>query len=214
MQEIEVIIWDWNGTLLNDTDICIRSINKLLHERGLPLINRDHYLKVFGFPIIDYYKRLGFNFEKEAFDIPANQYIQHYIDLLPKSALHAGAEDVLHYFQSKGYKQTVLSASEQNILESSLDKFGVGTFFAEVSGLNNHYAHSKAELGKLLLLKMGTDPDKVCLIGDTVHDFDVAKEMGCHVILVANGHQHRDTLEATGALIVGELAELPNLFLY
>jgi hypothetical protein len=56
------IIWDWNGTLLNDITICIKSMNILLKERTLPLISEDKYRDIFTFPVRNYYEQLGFDF--------------------------------------------------------------------------------------------------------------------------------------------------------
>ena len=47
MKGIRTILWDWNGTLLNDTDICVASINELLQERNLPTLSREEYLQQF-----------------------------------------------------------------------------------------------------------------------------------------------------------------------
>ncbi len=61
------IIWDWNGTLLNDLDLCISAINVLLGKRELPLLNRQTYKAVFSFPVKDYYKAVGFRFFQRKF---------------------------------------------------------------------------------------------------------------------------------------------------
>jgi len=59
------IIWDWNGTLLNDVEWCIKVMNQLLVQRSLPPISDvSAYYEVFCFPIIKYYKNLKFDFEK------------------------------------------------------------------------------------------------------------------------------------------------------
>ena len=56
------IIWDWNGTLLNDTELSIKCINTLLKRRSLPLLSAEQYREVFGFPIREYYQRIGLDF--------------------------------------------------------------------------------------------------------------------------------------------------------
>ena len=62
---INTIIWNWNGTLLDDISICINAINQLLSERNLNLLTIEKYREVFTFPVIDYYKAVAFDFEKE-----------------------------------------------------------------------------------------------------------------------------------------------------
>ncbi|MDA3928244.1 MAG: HAD hydrolase-like protein [Prolixibacteraceae bacterium] len=212
MKGINTIIWDWNGTLLNDTDICIDTINILLQERNLPQISRDKYLEVFGFPVIDYYKRIGFDFNKEPFEIPAHQYIETYTSKLKESALHENSEKVLQFFQRKRFKQVILSASEQQKLNDSVQLFGIEKYFEATAGLDNHFASSKTEIGKMLLQSILVNPSEACLIGDTTHDYSVAKELACSCILIANGHQAKEKLEKTGALVLNRLDDLLNVF--
>lgn len=59
------IIWDWNGTILNDVDHAVAMMNTLLVEHNLPLIDREYYREIFDFPVLHYYQKLGFNFEKQ-----------------------------------------------------------------------------------------------------------------------------------------------------
>ena len=66
----EHIIWDFNGTLLDDVWTGIVSVNKLLEDRGLPKIaSVEDYRRVFRFPIIEYYRSLGFDFDKEPYEV-------------------------------------------------------------------------------------------------------------------------------------------------
>ena len=62
------IIWDWNGTLLDDVDIVIDCMNSLLKKRNLPLLHVDKYKDIFTFPVKDYYSQLGFDFTTEPFE--------------------------------------------------------------------------------------------------------------------------------------------------
>ena len=60
------IIWDFNGTVLDDVEAGIRSVNDMLAARGLPVITSvAQYRELFSFPVIDYYRRLGLDVEKE-----------------------------------------------------------------------------------------------------------------------------------------------------
>ena len=63
------ILWDWNGTLLNDTDFCISIVNGLLRARDKEALTKARYLEIFNFPVKDYYKKAGFDFSKEELDL-------------------------------------------------------------------------------------------------------------------------------------------------
>lgn len=202
------VIWDWNGTLLNDIDLCINSINKLLKERNLPEIGAKTYREIFSFPVQEYYKTLGFNFEKEDFSIPAHQYIDLYYAGFDSCTLHKHSVAALRHFREKRMRQFVLSAMEHDMLEKTLRLKGISFYFEGVAGLTDHFAVSKLEQGKQLISNFNIDIEKTWLIGDTTHDFEVAKELGVKCILIADGHQSKERLQKTGGIVIGSLQEL------
>lgn len=212
MKAIDTIIWDWNGTLLDDTDLCIHSINPLLKDRGLPELSKEHYLEVFGFPVIDYYRNIGFNLEQEPFEVPAMQFIENYSKGVEACSLHQGAIEVLKFFKEKSKRQIVLSAMEHEKLEASIQQFHIGSYFETVSGLDHDYAHSKIEIGKKLLVEFQINPQHTCLIGDTLHDLEVARELGCFPVLVARGHQSYSRLKKQYNLVFESLFVLADYF--
>lgn len=212
MHNINTIIWDWNGTLFDDVGICIESINLMLKDRGLEQLSKDRYLEVFDFPVREYYQKIGFNFEDEPFEIPANQFIENYFAKVDQANLHIGVHHVLQYFKNKGLTQIVLSAAEQTKLDELLKKHEIRHFFQKVRGLDHDYATSKIDLGRQMLHGMKINSYDVCLIGDTVHDFEVASALGCFCILFANGHHPVEKLRKTGAPIIHQLDELVEIF--
>jgi len=202
------IIWDWNGTLLNDIELCIRSINVLLKNRNLTEINTETYREVFSFPVKDYYQTVGFDFEKEDFKIPAHQFIDLYNEGFNSCTLQKSAIETLTFFREKGTRQFVLSAMEHQMLEKTLKLKGITQFFEGVAGLNDHFAVSKIDLGRQLIDDFKIDTENVWLIGDTIHDYEVATELGIKCILIADGHQSKERLSQTGGIVIDELKQL------
>ena len=202
------MIWDWNGTLLNDAELCVQTINELLVKRNLPALSLSGYKEVFSFPVKNYYQKIGFNFQNEPFEIPALEFTERYNNQVIGCKLHEDSLRVLKYFQSKGIRQFILSAMKQDILEECLNYYRIRHFFEHVSGLDNHYAVSKVENGHLLISDLKLDAQDLVLIGDTVHDFEVATELGCTCILIANGHQSKEVLWATGATVIDRISQL------
>lgn len=208
MDHIGGIIWDWNGTLLNDIQLCVQTINEMLEKRSLPLLSVNDYKDVFSFPVKDYYQKIGFDFEVEPFEIPAGEFINRYNEQMNGCSLHLNSLRVLSYFQSVGIRQFILSAMKQDALEDCLNHQQISHFFEHVLGLDNHYAVSKIENGHRLISDLNLDATELVLIGDTIHDFEVANELGCHCVLIANGHQSKEVLLATGVLVIDRLEQL------
>ena len=202
------IIWDWNGTLLNDLDFCISTINTLLQKRNLPVLTRATYKEVFSFPVKKYYAAIGFNFEKEDFSVPAREFIDLYDLGVENCQLQKFAIGVLQHFKNNGKRQFVLSAMKQNMLETTLKQNQIFQFFEAVAGLNDHYAVSKIERGEQLISSQHIDKNDSVIIGDTIHDFEVAERLGISCILVADGHQSAKRLYQTGCPVIENLNQL------
>jgi phosphoglycolate phosphatase len=188
------IIWDWNGTLLNDIQLTIDIVNKMLPAHGDTQLNLKTYRSIFGFPILDYYKNLGFNFELESFDDLTKQFIQQYNGAVRQFKLHNEALVVLNHFKTHGKNQCILTAAFKKDVIELLDHYELTSYFSAIEGLDNYKAASKVERGKALLNDNQLNPETCIMFGDTMHDFEVAKAIGIDCKLIANGHQSKERL--------------------
>ncbi len=211
-KDIKTIIWDWNGTLLNDADYCVYCMNKVLRKRNIPVINLEQYRVHFTFPVKDYYEAIGFDFEKEDFEVPAMEFINEYYENLIKANLHVCVFDILDYFKSQGYTQLVLSAMEHKNLIKSLTDKGIINYFEDIQGINDHYAHSKLDMGKNLMQQLNVDPNTTIMVGDTTHDLEVAAGLGIECILVSTGHQSEERLFKATPNVIPKLADIIGCF--
>lgn len=202
------IVWDFNGTVIDDVEAGIRSVNKMLSERGLKTIrDAEHYRSIFRFPIIEYYRSLGFDFEAEPYEVLAPIWVDEYLKNSKSSPLREGFLESLQSFGSLGLRQHILSATELGMLRSQLDSFEILEDFDEIYGLDNIHAHSKTELAKDFSRKH--PESSVLFIGDTEHDYTTALIMNADCALVCGGHQSRETLEkCEGAVIFESIKEL------
>ncbi len=205
------IVWDWNGTLLDDTTASVNTINSMLLERDLPTITLQTYRNLFGFPVLDFYKAIGFQLERENWDAVAEDFHARFL-ADPSIRLHAGALAALNFFTNAGINQSLLSASEHSILASLVEKCRINGFFKNICGVDNLYGHSKLELGRSLLARLALPPQRVLLIGDSLHDYEVARELRTGCLLISQGHQSATRLAQSGAPLIESLAELPHWF--
>jgi phosphoglycolate phosphatase len=202
------LIWDWNGTLLDDLDYSIGVMNGLLARRGLPLLDRARYHTLFDFPVRNYYARLGFDPARDSFEQLSVEFISAYDARRLECELHAGVETLLPAVSAAGLNQSILSAYRQQTLEEIVAHFDLTRHFVRLNGLDNIYAHSKAELGRAWLRELALPTSDILLIGDTLHDLEVARELGIDCILVAAGHHPAERLRAGHDRVVNTLAEL------
>ena len=202
------IIWDWNGTLLDDRDICISSMNFMLQKRQMPSLSIEKYLDVFTFPVQDYYEAVGFDFSKVSWDIAAHEFIYLYLEKINICRLTNGAVETLTAFKNKGLSQAIVSAMQHDALVKSVDNLGISDFFDSVGGISDHYAAGKIENAISYLKKSAVNPEQALLIGDTLHDAEVAHEIGCQCVLIVAGHQSHKRLKASGLSVFDSLTEL------
>ena len=204
------IVWDFNGTILDDVGIGIASVNVLLKKRGLPVIESlEKYRSVFGFPIVDYYRRLGFNFEKEPYNEIAIEWVNEYNSRRRTAPLCVSARELLQAFQDNQKNQLIISATEYNMLSAQLDELGIKGYFSELLGLDNIHAGSKIHLAENW---RNNNPDaKALFIGDTDHDLETASAMKADCILVAMGHQSYEHLSKCSCPVVKSLADILSI---
>lgn len=201
------IIWDFNGTLFSDMEAGIKSVNTMLAARSLPIITDiDSYRDVFKFPIIEYYKDLGFDFDKEPFEVLAPIWIDLYNENSKSSTLQEGAVAALEYFKDEGIPQILLSATELEMLRGQIKELGILPYFSEIMGLSNIHAYSKKALA-VEWKKRNPDANPL-FIGDTIHDADVAEAVGADCVLLSCGHGSIKSLSERSHPICGSLAEL------
>lgn len=197
MKKPSHILWDFNGTILDDVQIGVNSINILLHNNGIGrVLDTESYKEVFGFPVKDYYERVGFDFSKKSFDILAYEWIDLYNSMVDEATLCPNAVKALEYVKSKGVDQLILTASKVSMVEEQLVKFGIGDYFETIIGQDNIKAYGKTESARMWFDK--AKPDRAVLIGDTPHDAETAKELGIECLLVSCGHQSEARLAEYG----------------
>lgn len=204
-----LVIWDFNGTVLDDLELSLNSINTVLKKRNLPLIEgKNAYRTFFKFPIEKYYEDLGMDFTKEPYKIPADEWVALYNSGADRVPLTNGVKEVIDKIAETKTPQIILSASEKEMLNAQLERAGLLSIFETVLGTDNVYGGGKISMAKRWAENTDTDLTNAVLIGDTDHDYQTATAIGCDCILYANGHMDRKRLEETGATVIDSMYNL------
>jgi phosphoglycolate phosphatase len=185
-------------------------MNNLLKTRSLPAITLEKYREIFTFPVKDYYIKAGYDFENETFEEISVDFIAEYESRKTGCTLYPFAAEILQIIYSLKIEQHLLSAYKQNNLEDIIKHFGIEEFFNSVSGLDHIYADGKMELGRQLMNEISSNgkENKVLLIGDTIHDYEVAQGLNTACILVSNGHQDSEKLKTLNVPVYNNLEEI------
>ena len=189
----KTIFWDFNGTILDDAYLVYEILKEMLEEVGRPTVSYEDYLHIFTFPVKDYYAKV-YDLEKTPFDDLAKIFIKRYMTRSLEAKLHDYVVEMITYFKALGYRNVVLSASETNNLKKQLAFYGIEHLFDEILGTDNVHANGKIGIGNAYMQANTIDPKSAVMIGDTIHDGEVADSLGVRFICFTKGHQHPSRL--------------------
>jgi phosphoglycolate phosphatase len=190
------VIWDWNGTLIDDVELVVDIMGRILADHALGTLSRDAYRELFCFPVAEYYRKIGFDFEKVPFEVVSNRFIADYNREILSCRLRGGAPGLLRELRAAGVSQSILSAAHEGHLRELLAHHGILDCFDRVYGLADTHAAGKVERGRELIAASGFTIDQSILVGDTDHDLEVGRELGVDVLLLGDGHQSYERLRA------------------
>jgi phosphoglycolate phosphatase len=188
------VIWDCNGTLINDMPLSCEIMNEMLLARRLGSLSLLQYQQIYQHPMSLVYEKAGFDLARESYANLTQEWHEQYSKRLREIKLHVDALYALDRLKEREVVQVILSALPHIILVDSLRTHEVDHYFACVLGLEDNLARSKVDNGKILMEKAGADVRYTVLIGDTGHDAEAAKALGVPCYLVARGFEDKERL--------------------
>ena len=209
MKKYSLLIWDFNGTLLDDVGAALASVNDMLERRQKKPINLEEYRLYIDVPIRHFYERV-LDLDNEDYQAVLKEYQTGYELHLKECGLTDLVQSALDMAKTNGIPQVVLSSSEQNQLKRLLKKYNIEEYFDAVLGSDDFLAGSKVERAKRYIDENKIDCTRTLVIGDLVHDFEVAQAIGAQCLLLTSGHHDRERLENTGARVENTLESFVN----
>ena len=210
MKSYRAIIWDYNGTIVDDVNAALDAVNDMLIKRNQPVIDLCKYQAAVDIPIWKFYETVFIKGSITMQDA-INEFDAGYDKYISEHPLMNGVEDMLEHFKSLGIRQLVLSASHEDKVLTGLRKLGIIKYFDVVLARSDYNVGDKTYLAKQYFMDSQMSPDNAVVIGDCVNDFDVARSLGCDCILNTRGHQGVEQLSQTSALIIDSMYELKDL---
>ena len=199
------ILWDWNGTLLDDTEAALATLNEMIAVRGGQPIGMEFYRDHFAFPVRPFYDKIGIvAHDEDEWNGIAREYHEVY-GRQPKK-LNPLAVTALEMAKEAGCRQSIVSALRQDLLEADMARNGVTKYFERICGSDNLDGASKLDRARDLLAELSSP--RFALIGDALHDKEVADALGIDCILCAQGSHAAWRLRAvapTGETLVDAL---------
>ena len=179
------IIWDFNGTLLNDTQLSLDVDNNVFEKLGIPAITIDDYRNNMTMPVRDFYPAVGVDYSVHNYETIARLWLDEFNQKAVGVGLVSGALDAIRFFHGQGRSQSVLSASYEPSLRKQCEALGLTPYMADISGLEDESASKKTEIGRRQLRELGLEGRDVVLIGDMLTYAHLAEDLGADCILLA-----------------------------
>ena len=199
MDNTATIIWDWNGTLIDDVTAAVAALNRMLVKYGVPTTTLDFYRSHFGFPVRPFYREVGIDLDRVDWDEICIDF--HTFIAAEPQKLNTTAVEALETARAHGFRQCILSALREDILLRDTARLGVAPFFDHIAGVDNLDGATKLKRGQELLAQLPAQSD-IYFIGDTLHDAEVGAALGAQVLLVECGHQTAERLRTSGHAVV------------
>jgi phosphoglycolate phosphatase len=206
---ITCVLWDWNGTLLNDAQYACGVVNAVLKKHELPLLKDvEAYREVFCFPVSLFYEHVGLG--GALYDQAAHEWVAEYYAHEADCTLREGAMDVLRRIACLGARQAIISATPREALKRQVGRYrGLPQCFEKLLGLDDIHARSKVRLAQEFMRDEKTDPARTLFVGDSLHDAEVARAIGCRCVLLLGGHQTETMIRGAGCPVLEDIRDLP-----
>jgi len=206
------LVWDWNGTLLNDFELVVSATNHVLTTVGGPTVTGDEHRRHFVRPVADYYAALlGRAVDADEFEQLDAIFHDVYRAGLTTCAL---ADDAVGAMRSWEGSQSLLSMWFHEDLVPAVSAFGLDGRFRRVDGVRVTLGGDRAyKAGHLAahLRSLELDGTSVVLIGDSIDDADAAESVGAVCVLYSGGFTDADRLRASGRPVADSLTEAVSL---
>jgi len=206
----KMIIFDWNGTLIDDVWLNLNAINGVLERRKMKPITTEYYRENFSFPVSAFYKELGLDVQNEWESI-TKEFGDLYIAGIEKVKLFPDVVTTLDELTESGIEVGILSAMEHKMLNKHVEMLRINKYFRFIEGIENYYAEGKTHLCRKILEKSGYSERETLFVGDTCHDYETAKAACCDAALVSRGHNTAEILRNTGAPVFSSLSEFVKI---
>ncbi len=205
---MRTIVWDWNGTLLDDVGIVHAIFSEMIVEHGLIAPSVEKWRALYQHPIQGMYAAIGFDFGKESFESLATRWYDRYSIQARSARLFSGAHEIVQSFKDRGYTQLIISTLEERLLHEQVKAAGIWDCIDHVSGHHNKEADTKVARALSVLNAYNPQGWPVTVIGDTSHDGEMACALEAQCVLIAQGYDAEHKLREFGVPVVRTLREV------
>ncbi|MEO5692117.1 MAG: HAD-IA family hydrolase [Usitatibacter sp.] len=200
MSRYDLVIFDWDGTLMDSTRLIARSLRSACGDVGIAVPSQQDALFVIGLNLADTFKHVAPGLDEEGQRKVAERYRFHFLASEEEAILYPGAREMLADLRGQGRRLAVATGKARRGLERALDLTGLRPWFEATRCADEGFAKPHPGMLLVLLDLMGVEPGRALMVGDTTHDLELGANAGVDAVAVSYGAHHEELLATRPAV--------------
>jgi phosphoglycolate phosphatase len=196
MARFDLIVFDWDGTLMDSAGIIAASIQAAARDLGIPAPSDERARHIIGLGLDDALRQALPDLPSQRYPELTERYRHHYLARDHELLLFDGVEKMLEELVATGYRLAVATGKSRQGLERALDGSGLGPYFHGSRCADECFSKPHPQMLEELMEEFGVSPATTLMIGDTTHDLQMARNAGVTGVAVTYG-AHPATLLKT-----------------
>lgn len=205
----ELLIFDWDGTLMDSAGLIVRCIQASCRDMGLEVPSREAASHIIGLGLREALERVAPGLPEDHYPELVEHYRRHYLSQDEHLALFDGAEELIRELHGRGHLLAVATGKARRGLDRAFGQTGLKSWFHASRTADETFSKPHPAMIEELLEELAVTPDKALMIGDTTHDLEMARNAGIASLAAGYGAHPPETLTTPGALQV--CASFPEL---
>ncbi|AWI80881.1 MAG: HAD family hydrolase [Betaproteobacteria bacterium HGW-Betaproteobacteria-13] len=199
-ERFDLVVFDWDGTVLDSASAIVRSILAACRDLGLPEPSEERARYVIGLGLGDALRHAVPELAEEQYPRMVERYRHHYLAGDQDLTLFPGVAGTIEWLVGQGRYLAVATGKSRNGLNRALAHSGLGKFFHSTRCADECFSKPHPAMLEQLMEELGVAPQRTLMIGDTTHDLQMAKNAGVAGLAVSFGAHPVEALRAESPL--------------
>lgn len=205
----ELIVFDWDGTLLDSAAAIVHAIQAACRDLDLPVPDDARARHVIGLGLVDAMRHAVPDLAPENYQVMAERYRFHYLSGDQNLTLFAGVPEMLVRLQAAGHTLAIATGKSRLGLERALDHSRLRPYFMASRCADECHSKPHPQMLEELTAEFGIAAGATLMIGDTSHDLLMARNAGVDSLAVTYGaHSHEHLREHGPRALLNTVPEL------
>lgn len=208
----DLLIFDWDGTLMDSAGQIVSSATRAIEMMGLPARRPEQISELIGLGLRDAFDLLFPEIPRETMDDLLVQYSKKFsAEAQPSSHLFKGVLETLEAFKGQGFELAVATGKSRRGLDRAMGESGLTEYFSITRCADESANKPDPQMLHDILIRTATEPHRALMVGDTEYDMAMAAQAEVPALAVACGVHEQGRLEEAGALdVLPSVAHMPE----